>query len=515
MIKRLLNSLTSILFIFFSILFLLIGLNVKFIQNDEWAYYLTVESFLRGIPVIHPYISSVFYLQAGIGTLWAFLFGINAIPLLTAIISSISVIVFVKTLNLLQISRTALLIVTALFSLNPLFIYSVIGFMTEQYFLLPFLVSVYFIANIEATETNVRRNYIFSNIFIWISYFSRQVAIATSLAFAMYLLSTKRIKLGVLQLVQVSLMLMFHVFVLPKTAVMVGENLNLINNVNLLRFFQMLYTQIIYLIAFTLPLCLSAAHMYTKKLKGFTRISFALSGLTLAIILQHVFRSVTDKTQIFPLLGNVFNKDGFITWELMKSVNDLWHMNVFFYVWEVVAIFVMGYVLLIIIISKKSFFIFYLLTYVGSMTLITFYYDRYLLPVIATSLLYLSKLLNEVKMGYKMLTICAGVFLFVLINIDYQFVMEFITRSSYLWNRSKLLVHEHRVQNNLILSNYSWNRLYPNITGEYTFIFSFLSPDVFSNKSYKLIETHKNDYLFSVRLHPYVYIYERRSANFP
>src|SRR3989339_2111301 len=69
--------------------FLLLPLSLKidFMQNDDWVYYGMVESFMKLDFRLDPLSAPTFYTQGVLGTLFAWLFGLESLPVLTLFIS--------------------------------------------------------------------------------------------------------------------------------------------------------------------------------------------------------------------------------------------------------------------------------------------------------------------------------------------------------------------------------------------------------------------------------------------
>src|SRR3990167_6132493 len=153
----------------FSLLFP-VAKGINYVSNDEWVYYGLVNSFARRNFTLDSYIGATFYLMGFMAVLFSKGFGVQNIPVLTLMVS-----------------------ISSLFVFNPIFVYSMWGFMTENYFLLFFLISLYFyLASYKhflsggSKEGFMYLN--FGNLFSILGYFVRQTSLLTILATAVFLL---------------------------------------------------------------------------------------------------------------------------------------------------------------------------------------------------------------------------------------------------------------------------------------------------------------------------------------
>lgn len=124
-----------IVFIGYLLFLLSSALKVNFMQNDDWCYYKNVENFLLGNFNLIYRTAPVFYLQGLLGSLFTKVFDSSKIPLLTLIISIACLGCLFFILKVLFKKSTGLSLITVLvLSVCPLFVYSSLGFMTENYF---------------------------------------------------------------------------------------------------------------------------------------------------------------------------------------------------------------------------------------------------------------------------------------------------------------------------------------------------------------------------------------------
>ena len=127
------------------LLLLPIPATINYQQNDEFIYYQGVQNFLNGNFNLPGYISNTFYTQGLLGATWSLFFGIPKLPVLTLLMSVGSLYLFYLILaNFTKLSEKQAFIVSLILMINPLFLYSTFGFMSENYFLFFFLLALLF-----------------------------------------------------------------------------------------------------------------------------------------------------------------------------------------------------------------------------------------------------------------------------------------------------------------------------------------------------------------------------------
>src|SRR3989339_578305 len=172
-----------------ALFFLLLPLSLKidFMQNDDWVYYGMVENFMKLNFKLDPLSAPTFYTQGLIGVVYARFFGLQSLSVLTLIISVLCFYVFFVILRKhFNLGRFGSVLVSLLMFFNPLFIYSVWGFMTENYFLFFMLLSILFY--LETVKTGGRKNTLLYVLFIFLALNIRQVALVLPLSALVYAL---------------------------------------------------------------------------------------------------------------------------------------------------------------------------------------------------------------------------------------------------------------------------------------------------------------------------------------
>jgi len=155
--------------LFLFILLLPLSIKIDFMQNDDWVYYGMVENFMKLNFTLDPLSAPTFYTQGILGTLFAWIFGLESLPVLTLIISvlcfSVFYVILLRHFNLGQFESV---LVSLIMFFNPLFIYSVWGFMTENYSLFFMLLAILFY--LETVKTGGRKNILLYILFIFLAF---------------------------------------------------------------------------------------------------------------------------------------------------------------------------------------------------------------------------------------------------------------------------------------------------------------------------------------------------------
>ena len=192
---------------------------ITFIQNDEWVHYLIVKSFLAGDFSLNPVIGATFYTQGFMGMLFSKLFGIDKLPLLTLLISVSSYYIFTLSLyRFLKLSLLKTLLLSFLFLLNPFFVYGIWGFMTDNYFIFFFLLSLYFY--LLFNEKWFFNYLILANVFSLLCFLVRQFSIGFMFGYGLYFLFKRKFKFATVQFALVFLTLVLYYRFFPQTLLM-------------------------------------------------------------------------------------------------------------------------------------------------------------------------------------------------------------------------------------------------------------------------------------------------------
>ncbi len=511
-------------------LFLLpISRSIAFRQNDDWVHYLIVESFTRNDFNLHPRIGSTFYVQGLAGMIFSNIFSIEQLPVLTLLVSVLNFGIFSLLLHK-QIGLklfTSVLLGFLLF-LNPLHLYSVWGFMTENYFMLFFLSALYFI--LDFTRTGRGNSFLLSNLFILLDFFVKQYSLVFLAALVLLMLVQKKYKLFVVQLGVLLLASAFYKFAFPLSPIMLSQGPNLAGLLNYKYVFSHLLAFLIYLSAFTPPLILTivgnfiASVVKSKNIKGL--VLFLLLSAFLFIGVTRLFDNKQTFTPLFPYLENVFSRQGFFTVDLRGDSYSPVGSTTLFDVWSFVSLAGLTTLAVSLLLSFRNFLksrqdfvpvkfpLIFLVLYLGFILTVPHIYDRYLLPLVPCVVILGSIFINRYKLEsmarFKVLLFTSVLFLAF---IGYQFSAEFILRNNYVWSKSVDISTVKNVQKDLINPGHSWRMVYNNgvEVSKWNYIFRYDSPATSPGDEYtwKLIETKKLAFPLSLYNNSFIYLYER------
>lgn len=211
--------------------FITMAFNVNFMQNDEWNRYLTIQRFINGDFSLIPETATTFYSQGILGAIFSVFFGIGKLPLLTALVSICNVYVFYKILEFDNPHKVVLnLLLSCLLLFNPIYFYSSIGFMTENYLLFFVLIGYLFFR--KYVRYGSYSNFINANIFFILAFFAKQIAFIFPIAMCVYFALHREYKKSLIQGVLSLVLLAYYYFVFPRTPEMIGQKNFLISNIH-------------------------------------------------------------------------------------------------------------------------------------------------------------------------------------------------------------------------------------------------------------------------------------------
>jgi hypothetical protein len=478
---------------------------VNFMQNDDWYYYSQVALFLQGSFRLIPQIAPIFYLQGIIASLFSLFFGLNSIPVLTLFVALLNVYIFYLILtNILENRILTPLLLSAIFFFNPLFQYSLIGFMTEQYFLLFLLCSIYLFLKYQKIGTT--EYLIASNISIFLGFLVRQVSVVFSVTAFLYFLINRKWKTALYQAF-FSLFLLFLYILIPKTPEMLSKTYQLHHLLNFHYIYAVLYAVILYLTAFSIPILIVVLTRVLLKTGRIKLLAIILLAVTLYLVLQIPFRPMSVSWGEFPYFENTWERTGFLPRDIIgtkyqfKGIFDLYGY------WDtaskiVLSIFI-STLLLIKDLRKKliNFEAIYIFVYILLMFFTVTFYDRYIIIMLPVALIWLAKMFDKNRFFENILM---GFFVIFIAFYSLNLTSDFVLRENYIWSRATKLQGE-------VSANSAWNEknnINP-ITARY--LFSYDSPKVGGNKleGFTLIEVKDIKFPFSFFIQPRIYLYEK------
>lgn len=482
-----------------SLFLALLPLSLKVVgtQNDDWVYYKMLVSFMNGNFKLDSYTAATFYLQGFLALVFANLFGFSKIPVLTLLVSCLSFFIVSLAVYKFFYSNIKLsIIIGLLFFVNPLFMYSIWGFMTENYFILFLVFSIYFILAYE--KYNEKKYIALTNISIFLGYLVRQFSFAISLAFGLYLLAKRDYKRGIIQLGLFFLLIIFHYYIFPKTPVMLERGFELENLVKLRNAITFTYVNFIYIAAFILPLIFLLFVNSDKKVY-----------LILLAILLFAMSYVSFKPKIlawreFYYHQNTLERTGFFprgingTKYSFKGIYDLYKY------WDIVAKISAVTLLSYIIVHYKktvNFFSIFIVIYSGLLLISPILYDRYLLPLFPISIFFC---LTQIKQSKQVFLVIP--FLIFLGFYVYNFSMDYVLANNFVWTESEKLVLKDRINAIDIYSTHGWRKSY--LERKPLYLFSYDPPSIV-RCCYTLVEKEKIYFPFSFFIEPNIYLYKQ------
>ena len=495
-----------------------LSLSIEFKQNDEWVYYLMVENFLKHNFILQQNVSATFYLQGMMGMIFALIFGISKLPVLTLLVSVLTFYIFCLALfNHYGVKPLETVILGLFLLLNPIFVYSGLGFMTENYFMLFFVSSLYFL--ISYNKRGKLKDLILTDLFIILAYFVRQFSFITLSAFVGNLLFRKKYKTAFNQSIVLVFLLFFNFYVFPQTPEMYDGRLNFSNLSSQNYIFSTLFSIIINSLVFIFPLVLIGFFNTAKNfIKNTTVKQRAINFSIIFIVIFLAFFSYNRMLNTkffrdveFPYMGNIFEVTGFFPKGPLGDKYEYLGQNYLFPYLDVLGKFSILIFLIILIVNYKKFTSYYFLFIANFLILLLVspvIYDRYILPLIPIFILLLYELASESisKISSKLFMSC---FLLGLLFLMYQFSMEFILTKNYIWTSALNIVKNQRAERNSLNVGNSWIRLYGVGTNIYYYSYTMDVKKREKGVNYKAIGVLNLKFPFSFYIDPKIYLIKK------
>lgn len=489
-------------------LFLLLfplSMQIDFMQNDDWVYYGMVERFMGGDFRLDPLSAPTFYTQGFLGLIFAFIFSVEKLPILTLFISVLCFFVLYLILaKHFSKSIPSSLLLSLLVFFNPLFVYSIWGFMTENYFLLFLLLSIYFY--LELVSNQKSGNIILYALFLFLALNVRQVALVFPISALLHSVSIKNRKTALINVALIIFSAAYLLFLFPGTAEMTEKSLQFQHLKETPYVYALIYGSFLLVIALFLPLFIPRVERKNRtKLLIFLALAVAAY-----VLLNKYFEPEKLSWGEFPYLENTFERKGFYPRGVLGTKYHFRYMFDLYRHWDSVAKIIFAVFLSAVILKFRKIPILwasFLIIYMGVMTVTETYYDRYLVPVLPIVIFFV---LGIFGYGRKQKFVTLP-FLALLFFFNYQFSMDFILVNKYIWNKSEELVIAYEKEPKRIQGTNAWKLKYRNPERNYVFDFTYDNPKV--NKPYRewyTLEEVKNiDFPGSLWVSPRVYLYRK------
>jgi hypothetical protein len=500
--------------------YFLLAFNINYIQNDEYIHYQVTKSLITGKFQLEQYLAPTFITQAFLGGIFSLFFGTTHLPILTAILAVASSTIFAFIcLKFIKCSVTSAVLLALFLLVNPIYLYSSFGYMTEIYFMFFFFTALYFFYSYE--YSGEVKNLILFNIFAILLFFVKQFGIVVIIATSAYFLIKKKYKTGLTQGLVSGVVYLFYLLIFPRTDQMKSISISTDNISRQDAFTSLIFVILIYISLFSIPLILSASVKFIKNRKE--SVVFLLLAISLFFLLNkflkpeeisHTSTDITGKinykysSPAFPYLGNTFGRLGFFPDNLD---GNKYHYPGYFDLFKALELAgkISASLFLALIIMQASnmrnfsFELIYTFLSVCLLLVTPKIYDRYLISLIPMAFLYLLKLQHNTRIINWLLI----PFILFWTFIGHQFLMDFYLVNKYVWNKSLELV-EKGTSPNLIRADNSWLHLYPNSEKKWKYQFEYMSDKQIEvrKKRVETLEKHSIEFLGNFYIQPFVYL---------
>ena len=504
------------------IVLLPIVLKIDFMQNDDWVYVRNVRNFLTGNFTLDPLTAPTFYLQGIFGGGFSLLFGTERLPVLTLVVTCIALYLFLKICESYiagdgKYGKAFMLAACMLlFIFNPLITYSVLGFMSENYFLMFALIAFYFFIK---SQPLVWKKLILANSFVVAAFFVRQVAFVLPLAFTVSLVIDKQYKKALIELLFFGGLYVFYLLGFPQTPEMYEKPLEFKHLLDYQYVFALSYGILIYLFAFTIPVAGSVLVRYLPK-KPLAIVLVAIASAAIYVFMQSHFHPSRLSWGEFPYLDNTFERTGFFSRGILGTKYQFYFIYDLYLYWDIaakvfIALFVPAFLIGLYKCNpykyKKQLLhpaLVYVVIYFALMVVTQKVYDRYLTGILPFFLIYLISQLKKVVLVDKLIWLVFGA---GLTFFSLQFALDFVVTNSYVWHKSVELAKVSSLPRESIQGTNAWKLINRNDTRHYVYDFSFDSRRVNEKylEDYELIEEKLLTYPGSMFIQPKIYLYKR------
>lgn len=505
----------TLLFIFL----LPISANINFMQNDDWVYYRQVGEFLKGNFVLHRYIETTFYTQGLMGAGFAKIFGIAKLPVLTLIVSVLNYFIFTFIIRRFYLKNTFDSVIAGLiFFWSPLHIYSILGFMSENYFifftLLTFLFAQYFL------EKYGWKYLVLFNLVLVLGFFSKQLIVVSAVALILHLLISKKLVAAATQFVFTATLLGYYFWLFPLTSEMKSyQAFDFVNLLNVQKTYNNIYIYLMYGLFFMLPfvgLLISTTFKNTPYPKTkLAKIALALFCVSISfVVTTKLFTpQQTSKTTMYYNESGLTN-NGFFSGSTIGGKNKytIKFGDGVYKTWDTLArigLAIAVVALVFLNIKMLNYYSIYTIIYTGFMCIMQVVYDRYLMiltPVLILCVIGISKI-TKFTVSQRVINIA---FLLLIVVYSYNYMMDFFLINWNMWHKANLLTERRGIRPERISAGYAWQKTHKNLKNDWRYIFSFENKTqnpFYTN--YTVIDTITPNYPLNIFNQPIMYLYRK------
>jgi len=419
---------------------------VNFMQNDDWNRVTSVARFMRGDFTLLQVTATTFYTQGLLGMVFSYVFGIGKLPFLTLLFSVLNLCIFSITLYLFfNMNRINSFLISLLVFFNPLHIYSMIGFMTENYTLLFLLLSLFFILFYD--KSNKLYYLISSNVLGALAFLCKQNGIVLYVATIPYFLIKKRYKDALFQALSLSMVAIGYYIFFPITNEMRSKNFLFRHIEDISYTYSLVYGTIIVLASFLLPLVVISIYKFAKEnISHFSKKYYVLIiaiSLSIGIFmgLNRYFQPGKISWEEYPYFENTFERTGFLP-RTVHGTKYQFKMNYDLYrFWDLAAKILCAVIIACLFFFRKrviNLFSIYIAGYLLLMVFTETFFDRYILMVVPFGILFLIHTF-DIK-NNSLLTLIVLPFVLFLALFSTQMAYDFVYSQNYIWAKSESLV---------------------------------------------------------------------------
>ena len=331
----------------------------------------------------------------------------------------------------------SLIVLSLLMFLNPFHIYSIWGFMTENYFLLFLLLSFHFFLSSSTNKKGNKgegKNVVFAIFFALLAFFIRQFGL---ILFASYF---------------------FYELLFPKTDIMLSRSISPAPLFDFNHMYKNIFMYFVYFAVFIFPIVVLCFVEKLKKIKG----KILTAELVVPLVLTVLFFSILGPMSLmkkrgseknlglveyklsrweFPYMENTFERSGFFPDNISGGKKyKTYGSSDLFNIWGIVGVVGASILISLFLLDIKrhlknpSFVVF--IFYFGMILILPVFYDRYLLHIFPFLLFTLAPLVVKVKKSLYLLL----PYVIFLGYLGYAFSADFVKVNRYVWEKSESLV---------------------------------------------------------------------------
>lgn len=495
---------------------LFLSTKINFEQNDDWAFYRAVRSYIAGDFSQNPIqifgkSAPLFYTQGLMALGFASVFSFSSIPSLTAFISALNG--FILACILFKFYKRTVVestILSGLLLFNPIYIYSSLGFMTENYFLFFLLLSIYFYLSFE--ENPSKKPFVLFNVFMVLGFFVRQFSIFSCGAFAFVLLLKKRYTYFFVQMgITAALIGFYYVYFLSNDSYSYkGVDLNKARDS--VYFITLIFGLLVTFSAYLFPLILGFARKDLVTNKRFLLLTAVCYIVFFGFFYTKANPDLLNKGE-FPFIGNTVERTGFFNSDMHGTKYHFIGIHKLYYYWQAIAVLLAPLVLVAVFASFKKLFGFFgafLGVYTLTLLFLTKIFDRYLTVFLLIFILFVvgkNTKFTKIQQGIM------AVYVAFIMLLAYQFSWDFVLVRQFAWNRGFSLMEQEQLEPSDLIVTRTWNKTYSvGLDTAYPiYLVSYDSPEILSKKECcrSLVEEKVINYPFNFYVNPKLFLYQR------